>query len=74
MTRSIRTRFTAEEALYYLRARPQFSDMSDQCLSSAIESYASGTSKEHLTLINLGTIERALSGDDLALELEAVSS
>lgn len=74
MTRHVRTRFTAAEAMYYLRARPQFSELSDNRLSSAIESFASSSSSDHLTLINLGCIERALASDNLAYELESVSS
>lgn len=74
MARHIRTRFTAAEAMYYLRARPQFSELSDTHLSSAIESFASSSSSDQLTLIHLGCIERALAGGNFAYEFESVSS
>ncbi|MBW8190077.1 hypothetical protein K0504_03435 [Neiella marina] len=73
MARQLRTRFTAAEALYYLRARPQFSELSDTSLSSAIESFASSSSSDQLTLINLGTIERALAGGNMAFDVDTVS-
>ena len=61
MGKNTRTRFTPKEAMYYLKARPQFRDLSDQHLSAAIDSVVSSSHSKELTLVNLARIEHSLS-------------
>lgn len=61
MAQNSRTRFTPQEAMYYLRARPQFSDMSDQRLIAAIASATSDS--KGLSLVNLARLEHSLTAE-----------
>lgn len=64
MAQNARTRFTPQEAMYYLRARPQFSDMSEQQLIAAIASVTAGSNSKELSLVNLARIEHSLIAEE----------
>lgn len=66
MAHSLRTRFTPQEALYYLKARPQFSDLSERHLSEAIAAVMTDSEGNGVSLVNLAQLELALAGDSLS--------
>lgn len=60
MAQHARTRFTPEEAMYYLKARPQFSDISEQKLIAAIAAITADSASKELSLVNLAQLENSL--------------
>ncbi|MCM2678282.1 hypothetical protein [Echinimonas agarilytica] len=63
MAQRVRTRFTTREAMYYLRARPQFNEFSDQYLSDLIASVVTASDNKDLSLLSLAQIENELCQD-----------
>lgn len=64
MAQNARTRFTTQEAMYYLRSRPQICDMSEQQLIAAIASVTAESNSKELSLVNLARLEHTLTSEE----------